>query len=427
MNTINELKYNKLLIVALLVFSTLAACYPILGNEFLDYWDDQWQVFNQYTEGGINSYNIATIFIDYYHGQYSPVDELMYLLLYTIDGYNPTLFHLASLLLHAANACLVCVLVRRLFSNIRYIKEVSVVSALFFALHPLNVESVAWMSASKVLVYAFFYLLAAICYLRYMKNGEKRYYILTFLLFALSFGGKEQAVIFPVFQLLMYLIKGHNLKDKGIWLRLAPFFLAAIAFGLISMQSQRGGRAIFSLLESGYPLLYRIIFGSYALTEYLVKFFAPLRLLYIYPYPIQVGELLPVFYLVYPLLLSLLLILFYRTIKRSKIVCFGLLFFVVNLLLVLHIIPMSRFIITADRYMYLPMIGLGFLVSYYWVRYIKRHNGGKKTLAIAVLCGYLLFFGGYSNLRCRDWHDTGSIKKEMRDLLEQRKEYEETK
>jgi hypothetical protein len=244
------------------------------------------------------------------------------------------------------------------------------------------------------------------------------------LLFALSFGGKEQAVIFPVFQLLMYLIKGYDLRNKGIWLRLAPFFLMAIAFGLITMQSQRGGRVIFSLSEQSYPLLYRATFGSYALTEYFVKFFAPVRLLYIYPYPMQVGEPLPVFFGGYLFLLILVLVLFHRTIKSNKILCFGLFVFVVNLLLMLHIIPMSRFVITADRYMYLPMIGLCFIVSYYGVRYIKRHNGSKKALAMAALGGYLLFFGVYSNLRCRDWHDTGSIKKEMRNLLKQRKDYE---
>jgi hypothetical protein len=95
-----------------------------------------------------------------------------------------------------------------------------------------------------------------------------------------------------------------------------------------------------------------------------------------------------------------------------------------NLLLALNIIPMSRFVtITADRYMYLSVVGLGFIVSYYWVGYIKRHAGVRKKTATVLLVGYFLFLGTYSNLRSRDWHDTDSIKKEIRELIETRDDY----
>ena len=88
--------------------------YPILLNDFLYAWDDQWVVMNQYTTGGWSLSNIFHIFIDFYHGQYAPFNEISYLILYSFFGYDPLHFHLASLLYHIANTVLVFVFIRKL-------------------------------------------------------------------------------------------------------------------------------------------------------------------------------------------------------------------------------------------------------------------------------------------------------------------------
>lgn len=184
-------------IYILLIMVSCAVYYPILGNKLLDCWDDQWMVMNHYTESGWTFSNLWNVLTQFYNRQYGPIDEYLYILLYAIDGgYNPVVFHAASLFIHIGCICMAYMMFKRIFlysplftnSNIN-IRWLSLSTVLFFAVHPLNVESVAWMSASKILVYAFFYIWATLVYLSYLHNRGWILYILTILLFAFSFGG----------------------------------------------------------------------------------------------------------------------------------------------------------------------------------------------------------------------------------------------
>ena len=177
-------------------------------------------VMNYYTESGINIQNIWNILTEFYHGQYAPFNEFLYLSLYSVFGYNPFVFHLASLLIHIVNSCLVFIVLKKLLALSGRIPErdkvnlISFITALTFCIHPFNVESVAWMSASKVLVYAFFYLLATYTFLLYLERKKKRFYVYTVVLFIFSFLGKEQAVVFPLCMILIYWLLNYKLSDK---------------------------------------------------------------------------------------------------------------------------------------------------------------------------------------------------------------------
>jgi hypothetical protein len=100
----------------------------------------------------------------------------------------------------------------------------SFLTTLIFAVHTCNVESVAWMSASKVLIYALFYFGATITFLLYLEKRKIIYYVLTVLLYVLSFLGKDQAVTFPLWMLLVYWLLNFKLKDKLVWMTTLPFF-----------------------------------------------------------------------------------------------------------------------------------------------------------------------------------------------------------
>ncbi len=211
--------FTPLIPFAVIVISVVTVYFPILNNQLLDFWDDQWVVMNHYTESSINIDNLRRIFTEFYHGQYAPLNELLYLFLYSAFGYDPFIFHLSSLLLHMFNSCVVFVVLQKLLKlsgRIKFdkIQIIALLTTLFFAVHPLNVETVAWMSASKVLVYALFYLVATYTFLLYMENGKIRFYIYTIVLYVFSFLGKEQAVVFPVLLLLMYWMLNRGLSDK---------------------------------------------------------------------------------------------------------------------------------------------------------------------------------------------------------------------
>jgi hypothetical protein len=421
-------KSKKYLCPALIAACVILVYFPITGNGFLYYWDDQWVVMNHYTGSGFTRANVCAILTEFYHGQYAPFNELFYLILYSLFGYDPFPFHLACLLLHIANACLVYCCFRLLLEAGAKIKTengtlVAFLTAMIFAVHPFNTEAVAWISASKVLVYALYYLMASFCFLLYLKRGKFRYYIFTLALFIFSFLGKEQAVTFPVWMLLLYWMTGRSFRDKEIWLQAAPFFILALVFGIITMLSQSDGKSIISQ-GATYPLWQRFVYACYTFSEYFHKTLFPCKLSYLYPFPSLAGEPLPGWLLIYPSLLILLALSFGKSVLSNKVLLFSLLFFLIHIAVALHIISLSRFAVVADRYAYIATVGIAFALSFYAVRRI-REGGKYGKVAIVLLACYLLYMGIYSNRRSRVWHDTDTLKKEIRELLKEREDYEE--
>ena len=429
-----ELNERRILIKSLLqlfvVIIVLIVYFPVLGHDFLYFWDDQWVVMNRYTEGGVNIYNLWAIFTEYYHGQYAPLNEMLYLILYSLFGYDPFFFHAASLLLHVSSALLVFACVERfLLVNTKiqtaYPLLIAFFTALLFAVHPFNVESVAWMSASKILVYAFYYLLATYSFLLYIHHKKIKYYIFTVLLFVCSFFGKEQAVTFPVLMLLVYWFTGYSFKDKRVWLTTAPLLILSVVFGVVTMlsQAEAGGGALSG--EASYPLWQRLVYACYSFVEYLFKCIFPFKLSYLYPFPSVIGDALPSWLLVYPGLLTIALIAFGKYIWKNSVLLFSLVFFLIHLAVALHLIPLSRFAVVADRYAYISSIGVCFALSY-GVVYLFKTCGKKLRITVSILFAcYVLYFGVYSNLRSRVWYNTDTLKKELRDILQEREDYQD--
>jgi hypothetical protein len=415
----------KILFPALLAIGIILVYFPILGHDFLYFWDDQWVVMNHYTENGFTWTNLWAILTEFYHGQYAPFNELLYLTLYALFGYDLFPFHLASLLLHIANACLVYYCFRLLLEISTKIKTANInavafLTALIFAVHPFNVESVAWMSASKILVYSFYYLAATYGFLLYLKRGKTRYYIFTLFLFIFSFLGKEQAVTFPAWMLLLYWICGRSFRDKKVWLTVAPLLLLSLAAGIITIVSQTGG----SLSDAeGYLWWQRIVYACYTFTEYLLKSLVPFKLSYLYPFPSIIGDPLPSWLLIYPMLLIILPVSFWKQISGNKVLAFGLLFFLIHIAVALHIISLSRFAVVADRYAYIATVGVAFVLVFYVVHFFRKWKKYRKIIVV-LLAGYLLYMGIYANLRSHVWHNTDTLKKELRELLKEKNDYE---
>jgi hypothetical protein len=410
---------------ATLVIATLLVYFPALSNEFLMLWDDQWVVINSYTYHGFTADNLWRILTEFYKGQYAPFNQLYYTSLYAVFGLNAFVFHLGSLLLHLANVLFVYSLIHTVLPLSRRFNKtngnyIAFFTALLFAIHPFNVESVAWLSASKVLVYSFFFLLALLSYVKYISSKKLKFYFLTLLLFVFSFGGKEQAVSLSLTVLLLDYVLGRNLKDKKIWFEKIPFFALSILGGIVAIHAV--GRGYIE--GTGYPFHQRIVYSSYALVEYFVKCVTPVKLSYLYPYPNQMGEALPLNFWIYPALVLVLLSVFvyYFRVQKHKWAYFVLLFFIVNLSVTLHIISLPRFAIVADRYVYISSIAvclsIGMLSQYIVVRY-----HGLKRLFIAGLVMYVLLLGTYSNERVKVWHDVISLKKELREQVQQREDY----
>ncbi|MFR2615805.1 hypothetical protein [Parabacteroides goldsteinii] len=409
-----RIAFCLLLLVCVLVY------FKVLQADFLYYWDDQVIVMNQYTVGGWSWNNLWHICTDFHAGQYAPVMEMNFLTLYTFFGYNPFWFHLANLCWHLGCVCLTGLFIVELlkthgrFSN-KEIHLIAFLTAFIFSIHPFNVESVAWVSAVKILIYSFFYLLATICYLRYIKTMKEKDYLLTLFLFAVSFLAKEQAVTLPLLLILIDWFCHRNLKEKALWVEKLPFFILSLFFGIITILSQAGGGD-----APVFPFGQRIVLACYTLFEYLTKSLFPIGLNYLYPFPILPEESLPVRFWIYPLLVICIISWLWVN-RKNKLLLFGACFFVIHLLVALNIISTSRQAIVADRYSYMSNIGIIFLVVVMLVRLkSKWGNTYKWKGALVAFLMYSFYLGGYTYIYSTRWENTETVKLHINELLKER-------
>ena len=283
--------------------------------------------------------------------------------------------------------------------------EPSIIVALFFAIHPMHVESVAWISERKDVLYSFFYIGSLIAYINYLKKSKKTKYLLYSLsLFIFSLLSKSMAVTLPLVLILIDYYYKRKFKNKVIVEKI-PFFVLSILFGIIAILSQKASGAtdispLFSLLD-------KVFIAGYAIMFYIVKMFVPFKLSALHYYPIKVNGVLPVEYYIAFVVIMLVILLVYRMNKSNnfrKVLIFGMLFFLITIFLVLQIIPIGN-VITAERYTYIPYIGLFFIIGQSYCYLVDSKNFGKKMkpFLVILLIGYTVFFSITTFNRNKVW------------------------
>lgn len=396
---------------------TWLAFGPALQNSFIN-WDDNAYVFENPHLGKALSESIPYFFGPHYFiGNYIPVTMIAYALEFQVNGLDSDLFHTVNVLLHVANVLLVFWFIW-LLSGRKPL--VATFVALFFGIHPMHVESVAWVAELKDVLYSFFFLAGLIAYYKYTTskrvNAEQSVTLTmllgTFILFALSVLSKPAAVVFPLVLLLLdfYTARRH---DKWVWLEKAPFFILSLIFGIVAIRSQQADK----LLHDYYPFSQRLFFATHSLLQYIVKLFLPINLSIFYPYPKLVSGHLPIFFYVTPVLVLGLFYVVYRTVKYTRIISFGALFFLVNIVLVLQLLSIGDAIM-ADRYTYIPYIGLLFMLGtgLDWLYNSAHQKAGMwKPVAAGITIVFSIFCTYTTYARCQVWHDDDTI---ATDLLE---------
>jgi protein O-mannosyl-transferase len=379
--------YKWLFLILGASFFVYLAC---LQNGFV--WDDDKYIQNNPL---ITSIDLRALFSRYVMGNYHPLTMLVYALEYQLFGLDATGYHVVSLLLHLTNVLLVFYVVFLLVNK----PAVAIIAALFFGIHPMHVESVAWASELKDLLYTAFFLGAYIFYLKYVNGQQnKRWYLYSLLLFLCSLLSKGMAVSFPVVLLLTDYFKDRKFTRQTIVEKM-PFFALAVVFGIIAVFAQKSLGATESTV---FPFLHRILFASYAFIAYIVKLILPLNLSSYYPYPVSVGSPIPPVYLVYPAILLLsIALLFYRRKAVSKKLFFGIGFFTITIFLVLQLLPVGDAVM-ADRYSYVPSIGLFYLAGegLYWV-WIRN----RKMITSIIAAAFVVFFSVETYERCKVWEN----------------------
>lgn len=365
---------DPIFVMAGLAVITFINFFPTFQNDFVN-WDDPSYILNNTRIQNFSLWELIRMFNPfpsaYLVSNYHPLTELSLAIDHMFFGLKPWGFHFTNILIHIFNTILVYLLTTRFLKGYQV---AGIITALFFAIHPMHLESVVWASERKDVLHVFFYLLAMLQYLRYLESGRVRKYLLyTLILFVCSLLSKAQAVTLPI--VLMLMDYYYNRKDlQAIAIEKAPFLILSLLFGLLAIYAQKSTQADALVTIS---IMDRPFTGSMALLIYLFKVIVPTGLCALHPYPFKIGESMPTYF--YPAILGMLAYLgaiFVAFKKDWKEVFFGLSFFLITILPVLQFLTIGE-ALWAERYSYLPYIGLFLVIGYLVDRLENNVKWGK--------------------------------------------------
>jgi Tfp pilus assembly protein PilF len=345
-------KHNILFFLALL--GVLLLIYFDSFQHPFTFLDDQVQVVENPNIRSLHLKSIVAIFNSTSVGMYQPLTTLCFALIYGLLGSGPFGFHLFSFGIHLFNTYLLF----RLLQFFPWKKEINYLLLALFALHPMQVESIAWISASSNVLFTSFYLLSIIQYVLYLKKQNNKNLLLSLLFFCLSCLSKSYAVSLPI---VLILFDRYFRKDNSIqWFNKLPFIALSVLVGVVTILSRESAGHL-SDLSISFGLLDRIFLSAYAFLFYPIKFLLPVSQSIFYPYPALNNDLLPWQYYASLVIVGLLLFLLWRY-RKEKAILLGAGFFVLSIAPVLQLIPVGNQL-TTDRYIYLPMIGLLIIIG----------------------------------------------------------------
>ena len=371
----------------LLLILTVIAYFPIRKAGFLN-WDD---IAYLTANRSVQSFDIINLFTDYCAGNWHPLTLISLAIEYKFSGLHAGNYHLTNLTFHLINSLLVFLCVKALFGK----SLMAWFSAFLFALHPLHVESVAWISERKDVLYVACWLGAWYSWIRFRKTKTSYYYLICLGLFILSVFSKAMAVTWvPILFLTDYYL---SVPVKKSIKESLPSILIAIIIGGIAILAQ--DTALKTLDQ--IPLYVRIITGLSSFSFYIIKSLFPYPLSPFYAYPAEGGVYLWMWGFALLTVLGVIGMIVYWK-RLSSILQFGVIGYGLILLPVAQFLPVGD-AFAADRYSYLPTLFLG-LPLCFW---IESHwkNIQTKILALLIVC--ILIWR--TNTQVRIWQNSVSL------------------
>ncbi|MBW2665268.1 MAG: tetratricopeptide repeat protein [Deltaproteobacteria bacterium] len=393
-----------------LAAATAVAYMPVLSNGFVNYDDDLYILNNPYVKGGLGADTLRWAFTTFRGANWFPLTWLSWASDFSLYGDNAAGFHLTSLLLHIANTLLLFLAFVRL-SGARWC---SALLAGLFALHPLHVESVAWAAARKDVLSGFFAMLTLLAYERFVRRGPQHYPAVVIFL-ALGLMAKPMLVTWPFVLLLLDLWPLDRLRDpsnpdrwesarvrRAVFEKL-PLFALVAATSIVAIVSQDRWGTVQALER--LPLSHRLANAVTAYVDFLVDAFRPVGLAVFYPHP--AGSFTTAHVLGAAGLLLCVTALAFILRRRHPEIAVGWFWFIGTLVPVIGLVQVGQ-AARADRYTYLPLIGLS--LPLVWAAAGLAARGRGFRLLVAGLSITALFaLGVTTHLQARRWHDSRSL------------------
>jgi hypothetical protein len=349
-------------------------------------------------------------------GYYQPLSmiSLMVDVWFGATENNLTIFHVTSLMLHLANTAMLTVVLFLFFKK----PVLSALGGLLFGLHPTAIESIAWISERKTLLATFFVLLALLFYILYVQKDRKKFFWTSVGLFFLSLLSKPTTITFPLLLLLLDWWPLKRLSKKTAVEKL-PFLELSAVSALVTYVSQKYSASV--VLPSSRPLLDSILLPFYNISFYIGKIFVPINQsgFYGFPDPFTLGNPTVLIHVIGSLLIIAAVLI---SLKRTKSIFAGFSFFIIAISPSMNVIQFTP-VIAADRFLYLPIIGMLLTVVYLLSRLAERlgtdlNRQNLRRLAVCTVLSIVLIFAEAQAARhyIPYWKDTMAIFKRNYDV-----------
>jgi len=392
----------------LLVAATLAVYNPVNRNAFVNLDDDHYITGNPHVLAGLHWGTVKWAFTNYYEANWHPLTWVSHALDAQLFGLNPVGHHYTNVVLHALNAVLLFLLLQ---SATGFTWRSLMVAALF-ALHPVNVESVAWASERKNVLSMMFLLLALLAYDWYARRPAVARYALVAGLFACGLMSKPQVITLP-FLLLLWdywplgrssagSAAGQPVKMPALLLEKAPLFLMSLISAVVTMQAQKAGGAIHSPIL--YPFSLRLENAIVSYSRYLGKAFWPTQLSPLYPHPLDLLRFWQVIASAILLLLVTTLVIHQR---RRGYLLVGWFWFLGSLVPMIGLVQVGEQAM-ADRYAYLPFVGLFVMACWGVSEWAESKKFPAAWLAVPALA-VIATLGALTYRQIGYWRDSETL------------------
>lgn len=422
MNKILQIRYI-FLICLFLLFITLAVFFQVRNFDFVNFDDPIYVYENPHIQKGLTLKSIGWAFTSFRGSLWIPVTWLSFIVDYKLFGLNPGGYHLTNVFFHIINTLLLFLFLKCITGKLWR----SAFVAALFAIHPLHVESVAWVTERKDVLCMFFMMLALWMYARYAERPSSGKYLSVFLLFGLGLMAKPMVVTFPFILLLLdywplgrfkfgnkdssgkipagkhFIPLNKKINFSQILLEKIPLFALSITVSVITFIAGKTGEALISV--DVIPLKYRIPNAIVSYVVYIRKTVWPNDLAVFYPHNVT---LLPLWKIVFSgVFLMCITVIIIRSAQRFPYFIVGWFWYLGTLFPVIGIFQAGAQAM-ADRFTYIPVIGLFIITAWGIPEIIKKWRYRKVVLLI--LSGLLILTSATASWKqIQYWQDSGKL------------------
>ena len=395
-------RYISVCIYLALALTTLAVFWPVHSFGFLNYDDLGHVTENRHVAGGLSLDGIIWAFTTNYFGNWHPLLWLSYMLDCQLHGLEPGWYHLTNLFIHIFSTLLLFAALKRMTAATWR----SAFVAAAFALHPLHVEPVAWIATRNHILSSLFWMLTMFAYARYVEKPATGKYLLTLLFFAFGLMSKPMVVTLPFILLLLDYWPLARFERKTLRFLVCekiPFFILSVILSVVTFFVSRSFGAMVAVDVISPAIRIANAFISYA--KYIWKMFWPAGLAVHYPHP---GQSLSMYQAVAAAVSLLAVsILVIRVAKGRGYLLSGWLWYLVTLVPVIGLVQAGAQAM-ADRYTYIPSIGIFIIVAWGLSELLEKWRYRKVILGISAFI-ILLTWSVCARYQMRFWPDSMSL------------------